>query len=297
VGAFFDPYRQGINISAGTILAQTGSVVLSNSNGFSFGMTFSASSYIITASVGGISAAIQSISAGTTQVTSGQVVLSNSNGFVFGVNGQTITAGFQSGHYWDNKLPQNAFRASHSSTTANLSLQRISFGQPIAATEADIIMDMAVPGSTAGSYTLSIGLYSFSRSTLSTISTTSIGVTWNSGTNSTVVSIYGGQSGTRWRSIALGTWNISPGEYMLGFMASLSIVAGSTGTLNLYGSQSLDSQGLVDGSIPYFAQGYYSTGTPSLPASIQLADIAVTHSSNALARIGQPFVRLIGTGP
>lgn len=288
--------RLGVNVSAGTLLAQTGTVVFSNSNGFSFGMLASASSSVVTAS-GGAGAAIQSISAGTTRATSGEVAFSNSNGIEFGVNGQTVTARYKPLSYWDNLVPENAFRLQGSSSTVNLSLQRVSFGRALDATRADLIGHLTVVGSTAGSITISLGLYTMGGSTASTVSTASVAITWNSGTNSTAASIYGGQSGTRWRSIALGTWNITPGEYLLGVVGSISGVAGTTATFSAFGSQQISRISVSGGGdmTAYFANGFFSVGTAALPASVQLSDINQTILSAGATGSGQIYLQLAGT--
>lgn len=70
--------------AAGTQTQTSGTLVLSNSNGMSFGMS---NSSLVTASY----AAIKSISGGTTRATNGEVVFSNSNGMSFGVDGNTVT--------------------------------------------------------------------------------------------------------------------------------------------------------------------------------------------------------------
>jgi len=230
----FANVRDGINLSAGTGQAHTGTVVLSNSNGVTFGAQASASSTIVTMSaIAGLSSAIQSISAGTAMLTQGMVVFGNANGIVFGVNGQTITMGMNTASAWSNDpIPfDGQISIPGSSTTVNLSFQRVSFLAPINATRADMLLNMSVLGSTAGSFTISIGLYTFAGSTASSVSTTSAVVSWNSGTNTNVGSIYGGQSSLRWRSVALGTWNIVPGEYLVGVNISISGVAGSTAAL------------------------------------------------------------------
>lgn len=76
----------GIALSAAGSSAGGGTVVLSNSNGVSFGMN----GQTITASVGG--AAPGTISAGVASVALGLLILSNSNNVSFGMNGSTVTA-------------------------------------------------------------------------------------------------------------------------------------------------------------------------------------------------------------
>lgn len=72
-------------ISAGTTLATSGTVVYSNSNGVSFGL----SGQTVTASV---NAGALQLSAGTTNVLATQLRLSDSNNVSFGLNGSTVTA-------------------------------------------------------------------------------------------------------------------------------------------------------------------------------------------------------------
>jgi hypothetical protein len=79
---------RGVAISAGTQSDGTGTVVFSNSNGVSFGMSASS---VVTASVD----AIKALSAGTVSGSGATVVLSNANGISFGMVGNTITASVQ----------------------------------------------------------------------------------------------------------------------------------------------------------------------------------------------------------
>jgi hypothetical protein len=308
--AFLDTLRIGVDVSVGTILAQTGTVVFSNSNSVTFGMQSSwiTSVYsVITASQSGVTAAIQSISAGTTQITSGQVVFSNSGGFSFGVNGQTVTAQLSIMKYWENQVAGAYWGISvpWSSTNPNLSLQRISFGYPMNATRADLLIALITANTTAtalsvptGTYTISLGVYTLSRSTASLASSGTVSVSWASGTTTSAASIFGGQSGSRFRSVPLGTWNITPGEYLLGFMASLSAPAGVTLGFRVSGSQCGQTWSFSQApnqNAQYFGNGYYSTGTPSLPSSVQLSDFMMSRSVTFIEKWGQPYVQIAGT--
>lgn len=87
----------GFNIlAAGAQTALTNTTVLfSNSNGISFGMSGSSritASYTVPSQ--SVQPGLQSLSAGATRVTTGEVVFSNSNGLAFGANGQTITGSY-----------------------------------------------------------------------------------------------------------------------------------------------------------------------------------------------------------
>lgn len=73
----------GVAISAGTQSVSTGTIVLSNSNGISFGLSGSSR---LTASYGGGNL---TVSAGTQSMNTGSLVFSNSNGFDIGMSGST----------------------------------------------------------------------------------------------------------------------------------------------------------------------------------------------------------------
>ena len=294
----------GIALSAGSQIATSGTAVLANSNGVTFGMsgssqvtasvaaiktisagttnivgpgmsfadsnglTFGANGSTITASYTQ-STAPGALAAGTQTATTGTMVFANSNAISFGANGATITAKLPSISFWENpKVALVANAVTPSSNAVNLSLQRISVPFQISATRLDLLGALTVAGSTAGSFTLSAALYTFASSTLSTVSSSSIGVTFNSGTNSTAASIYGAHSGTRWRSMPTGTWNVTPGEYMLGVMVSINGPAGTTGSMTAYGGSSvsvLQDVGVTNALSAYFADGVFSAGTARFP--------------------------------
>jgi fibronectin-binding autotransporter adhesin len=82
----------GVQVSAGTNIASTGTALFSNSNGITFGMN---TNNVVTASVAGTVAggsANVNLSAGTTSNASSAFTFSNSNGVSFGLNAGTITA-------------------------------------------------------------------------------------------------------------------------------------------------------------------------------------------------------------
>ena len=189
----FQNPRLGVNFGVGTGAVSMGisaTVLLSNGGGVVWGMQTSGASLVVTASAG-ITAAIQSISAGTTQITSGQAIFSNSGGVSFGISGQTLTAQLPPISYWDNRrwdaqaLVQISFDFPY--------FQRVSLGLPINVTRIDFQAGLAgfgsfescpvswviQPGeylvginSTSGTTgQLMVGIYSFSHSTASLLST------------------------------------------------------------------------------------------------------------------------------
>lgn len=79
-------------VSAGTTLASSGTVVFSNSNGLSFGLSGNTvtGSYTVPSTAGLLSAV--NVSAGATSNNLSALTFSNSNGVSFGLNGSTVTA-------------------------------------------------------------------------------------------------------------------------------------------------------------------------------------------------------------
>jgi len=288
--------RYGVGVSASAISAQSGTVVFSNSNSVSFGMSaIEPGSYALTMSVnanGGLA-----ISAGSTLISTGDVVISNSNGFVFGMNGQTITAAIQNMSYWNNGVTWDAFSIVGSSSASNFSVQRAFFWTPINATRADLVVSMNAASSVTGQYTMSLGIYTLVNSTQASLasSVTQV-VSWVSGSSTNQSSAYGGQSGPRWQSLSLGTWGITPGDYMFGVMfsqvsqISLTLVGSASGN---FGAVSLTGGGNISDVLLF---GALSVGTPSLPGSFAASQINNTQLvTNFAGTGGQPFIQLAGT--
>jgi len=279
-------------VQAGTQTQTSGTLSFVNSNGISFGLSNSSQ---ITANYINVA----SLSAGTTRATSGEVVFANSNSISFGMNGNTITAAYTIDvpalSYFDAVLMRGfvANLATGSSNGINLSFQRFSVPLGgIRVTQLDLLGHLTVVGSTAGSYSFSVGLYTFKGSTASSVSTGSVGYTFNSGTTKSG-SIYGGHSGTRWRSMTIGSWSLTPGEYMLGVMMSINGPAGTTGSMTLFGGSSVSIvEALGSGAYSnYWADGIYSAGTGAFPASLHLSNINQTGAS--VNR--QPYWRMLDT--
>lgn len=84
----------GAAISASGNSVSSGTVVFSNSNGISFGMS---GSTITATVVPGAAAGIAAIGASSQTATSGTIVLSNSNGLTFGMSGSTRITGSHDG--------------------------------------------------------------------------------------------------------------------------------------------------------------------------------------------------------
>jgi hypothetical protein len=272
-------------VSAGTQLGSTGTILFVDSNGVSFGMAGSKS---VTATF----AAIKSLSAGTTRATGGEVVFSNSNGLSFGVNAQTVTASFASTmSYFENykaaALSPNAMVAGSGNT--NLSLQRVFVPWQILATQLDLLGHLTAATNSTGSYTWQVALYSYKNSTQASLLSSANGTYSFSSGSSQVSSQYGGHSGTRFRSVTLATWNVTPGEYMVGIMGSVAGV----GTVTLFGQSSVSVIGEIGTNVQtqYWGDGVYSAGTGAFPTTMHRTQLLQAGS----AAMRQPYFRLIGT--
>jgi hypothetical protein len=240
-----------------------------------------------------IQPAIKSISAGTTRVTNGEITFANSNGVSFGLNGNVMTAGIANVSLYENlDGPAIANSARSDSGAANVSFQRFCVPQALAATRLDYLAHLTVAGSTNCSTTMRVMLYSFTGLTANSMASATAGMTHSSGGNTTQSQAYSGQSGTRWRSISLGTWNLTPGDYGIAFVHSIAGVAGTTGSVTIYGKSNVPILPMPGGVA---ATGYFKDGiapaTSSPPASIHLTAIDQTNA----AALAQPYFRLVGT--
>jgi hypothetical protein len=260
----------GVNlIAAGSQTANsTGTVVFSNSNGISFGMS---NSSVVTATC----ADVKSISAGTTRATNGEVVFSNSNGVSFGVNGNTVTA----------QMPQLTYFEPYQWLTGqnlqagSVILQPISVPMQISATQADVMISINNAANQGLSIAMSFGLYTYSASTANSVSTASAGYSYNS-------TLGGASSATnydsqRYYSINLGTWNLTPGQYLAAYWIStttgqtaptaISLFGRTAGTVNGYA-------GVAATTTNFFGVGHYRTTTAAMPAAIQVSDVQISGS-------------------
>lgn len=294
--------RLGIALVAGTgsTYGVANDVVLSNSPSVTWGGQLSASSLVVTAtaSVTGIGTAIQSISAGTTQATTGQVAFSNA-GVVWGASGQTITAAAPQARMWQNHARfVSSVSLPPTSAGQNIFFNRVSLFNPIQATRAILSAHISNNSNSSGAYTLRLGVYTLNHSTASLASSASIAISWTSGNTgllTSITSVFGGQSGIRARTIPLGTWNMSAGEYLIGIMGS--ITGGTARSWLFAGSGILPVVSMpgTQNTVPYFPpQGTYSAGSSTLPNSLRVQDLlASVNNGNGSSCV--PTICLVGT--
>jgi hypothetical protein len=238
------------------------------------------------------------ISAGTTNGQMTKAHFGDGGGIEFGYSSRTVTARPFAAKMLEFGRIESANSVALNSGGANLSLQRFTLEHPIAASRIDFLNHYTVAGSTNGSLTMRLALYTMSGSTLGTVATASLGQNHTSGgADATNTGGYSANSGTQWRSIGLGTaaWSLSAGEYFLGVLASQSSPAGTTGSMTLYGKSAVSiANGALLGAanpVNHWAGGIYSAGVSNCPASVHISDVNRT-GSYALA---QPAFRLLAS--
>lgn len=248
------------------------------------------------------------ISAGTNSYSSGEISFANSNNVSFGItNNSQLTASWYANtvSFWEPAAKNmNIFSVPSDTalTVYNLSFQRLFIPYFLSATRMDFLAHMSNAGFTAGSYSVWVALYGTSaNSNLRLLSSTLHNVAWNSGGATSNTNSYSGQAGTRLRTIDLGTWNITPGEYWLANAWSISGVVGTTATISIWGQSSLPIQGMPGGDNDVVGlNGVYSTTFAGVyPNTIGLSDIRFCHSSSNSNIVSyvyrQPHFMLYGT--
>ena len=179
---------------------------------------------------------------------------------------------------------------------STLSLGRIPIHNPITATQLMFLQHLTGSTATATSLrqsiTYSVGIYTMAGSTASLLSSATQSITFNLNTNTDQVSAYGGQSGTRYRTMSIGTWNITPGDYLMGF----GIMYSSTGTaltISHWARPSISLNAIPGGGnfTDFWMHGVLSASTNSMPNSIHLTNINRTGS--VAQRV--PYFALAGT--
>ena len=265
-------------IAAGTQTANTtGTVVFSNSNGVSFGMS---NSSVVTASHA------VNISAGTTSNALSDLRFSNSNGISFGLNASTITAMMPSVSYYE----PFAFLTGQNHLNGTLQVQPVLVPFQISATQGRMVLHVSNQTNAGGTVTMSLGVYTLSGSTASLASSGSR--TW--GYNSTAAnSSYTAISGTRYWTMDIGTWNLTPGHYLMAahIRCTSSI---SSGTLSLFcrTAVSINAQAFGTANYDAFGMGLYGTSfTTAMPSSIHVTNI--NQSGGSANR--QPWYAFFGT--
>jgi hypothetical protein len=272
-----------INVSAGTTSNNLSALTFANGSGVSFGLNGS----VVTASIASSLSAIN-ISAGTTSNNLSAVTFSNSNGVSFGLNGSTITGSVAGTVGTISCFSQDAdFVTGFTAAQASLSLQKVSLPMNLLATQLAIIANFAGASGSSGAVTISHGCYTLSGGTASLASSASRVISWTSGSATTASSLFGGVSGTRYRTVSC-SYAMTPGDYLFGW--ALQTSGGVTAAV--FGRAGLNLVGSFDGiETAYFLDGLSTSSVAALPGSIAASDTGYVRTGfSALLQPGAIFV-------
>jgi hypothetical protein len=270
----------GIAVADSVNTVATGTVVFANSNGVSFGLNGST-----------LSASIHplNVSAGTTSNNLSAVTFSNSNGISFGLNGSVLTAsanvvGFVSAFSQDADFVTN-FPISN----AVLSLQKLSIGMNLRATQLALLADVRLNLNSSGAVTVQHAIYSLNQQTAILASSGSRVFSWTSGGLTNNTAQYGGVSGTRYRSVPV-SYNVTPGDYLCGMWIS----AANNATVNIFGRAGMHIVGTFDGlETATFLNGTSVSTVAVFPNTIGATD--TNYARTGFSAALQPGVILLGT--
>jgi hypothetical protein len=168
----------------------------------------------------------------------------------------------------------------------------------LSATQAVIILNgSSFNTNSSGALSVSLGIYSISGSTASLASSSSIAFTWTSGTGgaSTASNFVGGVSSIRYRAINIGTWNITPGMYLLG----LHMKTGNDGSWAVFAQGNNFSvagvyNGAESGAGAVWLPGVLNalaTFNTAMVASINVTDANYVRTNRTI----EPVISLFGT--
>jgi len=317
----------GLNGSTITASVTVAATVFSNSNNVTFGLNGST----ITASVTVAAGAPFGISAGTQSISTGTMVFSNSNGVTFGMSGSSRITASYSQSTAPNAIAINAAGSVTAGTVVFSNSNNVTFG--LNGSTVTATASFAAGGNALSFWENGVGGGTFS--TVLNASSMTVDRLWITGSLAATVfvkhAIYGASDAAGptaisvWHSTAIGTFNMTPGEYLIAHVMSYSnagnrtvsatgfvavyTMGGSTASLASSGSQSktfvlannalgtLSATFVGFGSAvggvqqaSYFYSGAVSTNTP--PASFHLTNITATLGALAGQRA---YAALAGT--
>lgn len=270
-----------ITLSQSTAAGSLATITISSPNMFAAGVSTDGNT---AGSTGAVSSQIEFVGLGN-------VTLSQSTG---GASNATITiSGGPAFRSWTVPT-DNAF--TFGSSNGGLSLLPIQVPYIISATKIMFLAHMSGASGSTGAVTWSVGIYTLSGSTASLASSASRQLSWTSGgtsgTATTVSTNYGGNSGTQYRTLSLGTWNITPGEYLFGFYGQ----SANAGTWTYFGGSTNSIANAQDTNQTNFWLAGFSTSSfaTAFPTSINITNTNYVRTGASAFR--QPSFFLQGTG-
>lgn len=267
----------GGNTSGDTGTTQ-GTYVLVGGNNVTLSQATNASGATVTISgmdvVEGLGVSTLGNTAGNTGTTLGTVVFAGIGNITLS---QSTAAGMQAtitisgGPAFRSYSFPDQLGSSFGTSNGGLSLMPFRVPYILSATKAMIVAHMSGATGSTGALTVSLGVYTLSGSTASLASSASVQLSWTGGTGTTASSLFGGQSGTQYRTLSLGTWAFTPGDYLFGFYGRTS----NAGSWTMFGpGQTLSIANAQDTNqtnfwLPGFSTSSFTTG---FPGSINITD-------------------------
>jgi len=290
--------------TSGTSGTVTGTLVLAGIGNLTLSQSTNTAGATISIS-GGTAAAVTAVSAigvstggntaGNTGTTIGTVVLAGIGNVTLSQSTAagsqaTISISVQPLTVTQFCFPDDFQETNFTISNATLSLQKMWIPFNITATRMQVLMDLSGNSNSTGALTISVGIYTLSGSTASLASSGSRNLTWTSGSATTVSSVFGGVSGTRYRTLGINL-SMSPGDYLVGVHFRTT----NNGTWRIFGANAASIVGAVDANeTNYFLPGTsVSSFTTAFPASINVTD--TNYARTGAAALRQPGMMFIGT--
>ena len=229
---------------------------------------------------------------GTSGTVTGTLVLAGVNGITLsqstGTGGATITI---SGNDTNLRILSHNAEWISNWTVLNqtLSLVRITVPRLVVGTRMEFVIDLTGNSNSSGAFTISAGFYTMSGSTASLATSGSRQISWSSGSATSVSTIYGGNSGTRFRTLAINA-TLTPGDYLVG----LNFQTSNNGTWRIFGRQGMSIVGALDtNETNIFLDGTSVSSTGAFPVSINVTDTNYARTGGSALR--QPGFIVAGT--
>jgi len=261
--------------AAGSVTA--GTIVFSNSNNITFGLNGSTVTATATFAAQTMQAAIAAVG-GT--ITSGTASFANGNGVSFGINGQTITASVAAGaaavqiSAIDNGIVPGAFTGIQQSTLTRVTFLRMAFPNRIDATQLEL---MASYVTTAEDVSMRMSVYTMAGSTASRVFSASR--TFSS------VSVTGFDRMT----MTLGTWSITPGDYLL------AIELANSNNANAPRIGGVSWQLAATNAVSTYLYFTHGLGVVAERPGVSIHVSEISHVGDGASPFIRPYIGLIGT--
>jgi len=187
--------------------------------------------------------------------------------------------------------PENPWQTNFNISNASMSLQYFDAKANITASQANLLMALSGNTNSSGALTVSVGMYTMNGSTMSLVSSNSRQITWTSGAATNSSSVYGGVSGTRYRTVSLDNWNITEGDYMIGMWFRTT----NNGTWRAFGQQGPTIIGALDSNeTNHYMHGYSASSfSTAMVGSVNVSN--TNYVRTGAEALQQPGIIFLGS--